>query len=305
MTIAPEHTAAELYLGTHQCHWLHDVKYRHHFEGRTLFVAIHRLATRKSPYPPALHRYCVDSGGFSALQRHGRFVASASEHVAMVRRIVGQLGPGLCLWVAPQDWMCEDIVIYGGLAPRGVVFHGTRDARGLRPGDEEQDRDTAVRIHQRLTVANFLELRWLAPDIPWIPVLQGQTLAHYEYCDQLYRRAGVDLAAAPVVGLGSVCRRQATAEIEEIVGHFHAKGYRLHGFGVKTLGLSRYAHQLVSADSLAWSEDARRKPPLPGHEARHINCANCPDWAARWHQRIVARHLTPSGTQPSLFGGAP
>jgi hypothetical protein len=283
---------AELYLGTHEVHWLFDRRYEKLLAGVTLFVAIPRLIKRVSPFPPALHPYCIDSGGFSELQKHGKWRFTAAEYVALVRRIVSQLGRELCQWVAPMDCMTEDLVIFGGIGPRGLVFKGTRELRGLKPGEPEQDSVTAVRIHQRLTVDNFLELVSLAPEIPWIPVLQGQTLADYKCCDQLYREAGIDLAAAPVVGLGSVCRRQATAEIEEIVDHFHAKGYRLHGFGVKTLGLGRYADKLVSADSLAWSEDARRSDPLPGHT--HKNCANCPDWAIRWHRRIVQQHLTPA-----------
>ncbi|MEV0112805.1 hypothetical protein AB0H77_06050 [Streptomyces sp. NPDC050844] len=82
-----------------------------------------------------------------------------------------------------------------------------------------------MRIHQRLTVDNLVELRRLAPEIKFIPVLQGSSLEDYVHCDQLYAQAGIDLAAEPVVGLGSVCRRQATSEIREIVEHFAGKGY--------------------------------------------------------------------------------
>jgi hypothetical protein len=283
---------AELYLGTHMTSWLWDERLRRLFDGVTFFLSRVRLAKRVSAFPRALHPYCIDSGGFTELQRHGRWTLTAAEYVAEVRRFLAELGPDLCRWVAPQDWMCEEIVIRGGVAARGVVFHGTREARGLKPEDPEQDLTAAVRIHQRLTVDNYCELTDLAPEIKFIPVLQGRTLADYEHCDQLYRQAGVNLAAVPVVGLGSVCRRQATSEIREIVEHFHAKGYRLHGFGVKTLGLAQYADGLVSADSMAWSEDARRDAPLPGHT--HKNCANCPDWAIRWHRGIVRRHLTPA-----------
>lgn len=285
---------AELYLGTHMTSWLWDARLRGLFGGVTFFVSRVRLAQRKSPFPSALHPYCIDSGGFTELQRHGRWTLTPAEYVAEIRRYLAQLGPGLCRWVAPQDWMCEEIVIRGGAGARGTVFHGTRRARGLPPGGPEQDLTMAVRIHQRLTVENYLTLTALAPEIPFIAVLQGSTLADYRACDAMYAAAGVDLSRLPVVGLGSVCRRQATSEIEEIVEHFAGKGYRLHGFGVKTLGLARYADGLVSADSMAWSEDARRSDPLPGHETRHINCANCPDWAARWHQRIVTQHLAPA-----------
>lgn len=285
-----------LYFNTHQTNWLYAKKYEQMLRGYTLFVAVPRLLKRATAFPRALHPYCIDSGGFSELQEHGTWRQSAAQHVDTVRRIVGQLGAELCEWVAPQDCMCEDLVIYGGIGPRGTVFKGTRELRGLKPGEPEQDRLTAVRIHQRLTVGNFLDLVSLAPEISWIPVLQGQTLADYEYCDQLYREAGIDLAAAPVVGLGSVCRRQATGEIEEIVDLFHAKGYALHGFGVKTLGLGRYGPKLVSADSLAWSADARERrapgrvrfDPFPQHT--HKNCANCPDYAVWWHQGLVNKY---------------
>lgn len=284
---------AELYLGTHERHWLHDERFEERLAGRTLFVSLSRLIMRKSEFPKALHPYCIDSGGFTELQKHGRWRLTAVEYVALIRRLVGELGPDLCKWVAPQDWMCEEIVIRGGVARRGLRFHGTREARGLQPGDPEQDLTTAVRIHQRNTVINLIELRRLAPEIKFIPVLQGQTIDDYAYCDQLYSEAGIDLAAEPVVGLGSVCRRQATAEIEEIVSHFHAKGYRLHGFGVKTLGLERYGSKLVSADSLAWSDVAREDDvQLDGHT--HKNCANCVDWAVQWHSRIVREHLSPA-----------
>ncbi|MBQ1166450.1 hypothetical protein KBZ21_51530, partial [Streptomyces sp. A73] len=67
----------------------------------------------------------------------------------------------------------------------------------------------------------------------------------------MYTDAGIDLAAEPIVGLGSVCRRQAPSEINEIVATLHSHGLRLHGFGVKTQGLSDYGPSLYSADSMA------------------------------------------------------
>ncbi|MBQ1164222.1 hypothetical protein KBZ21_40170, partial [Streptomyces sp. A73] len=42
-------------------------------------------------------------------------------------------------------------------------------ARGLTDDEPEQDLDTAVRFHQQRTVDNLIELRTLAPDIPWMP----------------------------------------------------------------------------------------------------------------------------------------
>ncbi|MBQ1163849.1 hypothetical protein KBZ21_38265, partial [Streptomyces sp. A73] len=79
-----------------------------------------------------------------------------------------------------------------------------------------------------------------------MPVLQGWTLQHYLDCLAMYTDAGIDLAAEPIVGLGSVSRRQATSEINEIVATLHSHGLRLHGFGVKTQGLSDYGPSLYS-----------------------------------------------------------
>jgi len=59
-------------------------------------------------------------------------------------------------------------------------------------------------------VDNLICLRDLAPDLPIIPVLQGWTVADYLRCADLYDHRGINLAAEPLVGLGSVCRRPAT-----------------------------------------------------------------------------------------------
>ena len=122
--------------------------------------------------------------------------------------------------------MCEPIVIHGGQVGR-MKFVGTH---------------LSVQEHQRRTVANLMQLREMAPDLPFIPVLQGYTLPEYERCADLYAAAGIDLTTEPLVGLGSVCRRQATKEAHAIVAALHRRGVtRLHGFGVKTLGLNTAA----------------------------------------------------------------
>jgi hypothetical protein len=61
----------------------------------------------------------------------------------------------------------------------------------------------------------------------------------------------------------------------------------LHGFGVKKTGLTRYGQALASADSMAWSFDARRRPPMSG--CTHATCANCLPFALRWRGEVVNR----------------
>lgn len=116
-----------------------------------------------------------------------------------------------------------------------------------------------------------------------MPVLQGWTLADYWTCVDLYAQAGIRLADYPLVGLGSVCRRQATAETDTIVRSLGAV-LPLHGFGTKTSGLASYGRWLTSADSMAWSYAGRREP---GCTPSHGSEANCRQYALRWHAAVL------------------
>lgn len=264
---------ALFYLGAHQPHWLWRASF-------PLFVS-HRQLARRVTLHPASCRWALDSGGFTELQRFGRWTVTPEEYVTAVRRYRNHIGH--LDWAAPQDWMCEPAIIQGGKWG-SQRFAGT----GL-----------SVPEHQRRTVDNFLRLRELAPELPFIPVLQGWTLDDYLACVELYRSAGVDLARLPRVGLGSVCRRQSTAEITNIVYTLHRAGLRMHGFGVKTGGLHRYGYDLASADSMAWSYAARRLPPLPDCTG-HKNCANCLTYATKWRARLLTA-LSQRGHQGELF----
>ncbi|MGI5138175.1 DUF7221 family queuine tRNA-ribosyltransferase-like protein [Streptomyces sp. CA-106110] len=248
------------YLTTHKRHWIKrtDVP---------LFLKSEHFAAAATLYP-AKGPYAVDSGGFSELQRHGYWTRTPRQYVEDLRRIWECVGP--YDWAAQQDWMCEDLIIHGGKVGKNV-FVGTH---------------LSVAEHQRRTVANFLELRSLARDLRIAPVIQGRTVPDYERCVDLYEKAGVDLRAEPVVGLGSVCRLQSTREGAAIVTAMAAHGFKLHGFGFKILGLERVGHLLASADSAAWSAHARRRPSLPGHTT-HKNCANCLEYALRWRTRVI------------------
>ncbi|MFE1885245.1 deazapurine DNA modification protein DpdA family protein, partial [Streptomyces diastatochromogenes] len=249
----------KFYLTTHKRHWIK-------LTDKPLFLKSEHFVSAAKLYP-ALGPYAVDSGGFGELQHRGDWTRTPRQYVQDLRRIWECVGP--YDWAAPQDWMCEEAIIEGGWFG-GQYFVGTH---------------LSVAEHQRRTVANFLELRSLAPDLRIVPVLQGREVEDYERCVELYDKAGVDLRAEPVVGLGSVCRLQSTKKGAAIVTAMAAHGFKLHGFGFKILGLERVGHLLASADSAAWSSHARRRPPLPGHT--HKNCANCLDYALKWRQRVV------------------
>jgi len=162
-------------------------------------------------------------------------------------------------WAAVQDWMCEPVI---------------RERTGLTVAD-----------HQRLTIQSYLDLSALAPEIEWLPVLQGWQRGDYLDHVRQYERAGVRLEVLPLVGLGSVCRRQDTLMAEELIAELSRAGLAVHAFGIKTRGLRRVAHLLESSDSLAWSTRARKASALPG--CTHEHCNNCLRFALRWRQRVL------------------
>lgn len=244
----------ELYLGTHEPSWL----------GRSplpLFLSIERA--RRFGRRAALNGWALDSGGYTRLHLGG-WTTSPAEYLEAVYRLDDRC-PGM-RWAAPQDWMCE---------PSALAATGR-----------------TVDQHQRLTVDNFLELHAIDERRLIIPAVQGWAPGDHERCVDLYTDAGVDLRAFPLVGVGTICRRQDTSEIHGIVRALRSHGLRMHGFGVKSGGIERYGHLLTSADSLAWSYRARRAagdgtPPLCG--GSHRSCANCYAWAHAWHARIADR----------------
>jgi hypothetical protein len=244
-----------LFLGTHQPHWLR-------FSSVPLFVSYLRLRDYRNP--PQAHCYWAeDSGGFSELSIRGRWTVEPARYADAVTAHMER--PGLLCWAAIQDWMCEPFI----LGQTGKT----------------------IREHQDRTIESYLTLRSLAPRVPWAPVLQGWTPGDYVRHHFSYAAAGIDLRRQPVVGVGSVCRRQGMTVAEDIFRCLRGLGLRLHGFGLKITGLRTIAPMLASADSMAWSFEGRRSPPLPGHT--HKNCANCYDYALRWMRKV--RRVIKSG----------
>lgn len=246
---------ARFYCGTHEPHWL----------GRAPipWCVSYRRFTRR-PYRVnvrALAPWGLDSGGFTELRDRGRWTLSAAEYAAGAERL--RVDVGMMAWAAPQDWMTEPFII-------------------ARTGLD-------VATHQARTIASVLELVDLAPAVPWIPVLQGQTVDDYLHHVDAYARAGIDLTRAPLVGLGSICRRGHTAEIVGLVDQLADVGIRLHAFGAKSTALPRIGARIASADSTAWSYNARRN----GRNRNGLDVAVT--WAARMTRTLgraePAKHL--------------
>lgn len=267
------------YLTTHKQGWLWRED-----AGCRLFVSHRRLSDAAR-----LHRatvpWALDSGAFSEVSMFGRHTTSPRDYVrAVIRydRDVGRLE-----WAAPQDMMCEPAIIGGGIID-GRRVPGT----GL-----------SVLEHQRLTIANFLELRDLwereceaecyDPDYgcPFMPVLQGWEPGEYLRCADMYDAAGVRLEDYDIVGLGSVCRRNTPSELMRVLEGVIPRltpWLALHGFGMKTQGLEVAGHLMTSADSASWSYTARREGiVLDGHA--HGHCGNCLAYAKQWRRGMLAK----------------
>ncbi|WP_309115989.1 hypothetical protein [Saccharothrix sp.] len=238
-----------------------------------LFISYSTLSKYKhggDHFPKGLTLWAGDSGAYSELDEHGEWTVDQDVYGGAVYRFMEDIGTPP-MFFSPQDWMCEPHI----LAKTGLT----------------------VRDHQEYTIDSVVYLRREFPHAPWIPVLQGWTMQDYLHHLEMYRLAGFDLAAEPLVGLGSVCRRQSTSEIGAIVTMLHSRGLRLHGFGVKLKGLEKYGHMLTSADSLAWSYDARKggiKLVECAVENAHIGpCNNCFRYAMQYRDKVLEALASP------------
>jgi hypothetical protein len=208
--------------------------------------------------------YAIDSGAYIALNGTNPDVpwfADPDTYGGMILRFIDNNGypPDFC---APQDWPCEPPV---------------RAKTGF-----------TVRQHLEFTRDSYLWLAREFPMVPWIPVLQGWDAADYLDHERMYLDAGVDLAGARRVGVGSICRRGHLPEIVDVISQFADRGYQLHGFGIKTTALPIIGGMLRSADSMAWSAHARHaKYRLP--DCTHTgDCRNCYRYAGRWREQVLA-----------------
>lgn len=222
-----------------------------------LFISARRFR-RQATTPKAIGPWAQDSGGFTELSTYGRWQTSDEEYAAETIRYAD--ASGTPRFAAIRDWMCEPYVI---------------EKTGL-----------SIDEHQRRTIASYERLSQFAPGVPWLPVIQGWRREDYERHVEMYRHAGHDVCDGRIVGVGSVCRRQATPEAVEIFTAMADMGIRCHAFGVKLEGLRAFGHRIASADSMTWSYIARRrKIRLDG--CKHQTCSSCIRWALEWRRTRI------------------
>jgi hypothetical protein len=264
------------YLGAHMPYWAGAESPLWYGEGAPLPAPVPlcisrvRLAGRKT-LPRAVCPVLLDSGGFSILSKQQQVEVFADwdltprQFIGQVRRICEEMGNIDA--VAPMDWMCEPPII----ANTGLT----------------------VTEHLKRSVGSFLELRWLAPDLKIFPVLQGDASLNPDdhlRCADMYERAGVDLTAEPLVGVGSICRLQRTDQIIDLFAALYRRygdSVRWHGFGVKTTGLGACAPGIPSADSLGWGFRGMHVKPCR-HGLGLASESNCPHFAAEWRANVLA-----------------
>jgi hypothetical protein len=235
------------WLGVHRPHWLKQTDV-------PLFVSNRQLA-RVRGLPRALGPWALDSGGFTEITQHGEWRTTPQQYVRQIRRYQDEIGH--LAWASQQDLMCEEQAL-------------------RRTG-------LSIEHHQDLTIANFLTLRDLAPELPIIPVLQGWLRPHYIRCVELFAAAGVDLTREPLVGVGSICRRPNTFTASWILQDLHAMGLKLHAFGYKKTGLAISWRHVASADSMAWSMAGRYERTCGTHSSE----ANCLHYAQGWRRDLL------------------
>jgi hypothetical protein len=207
---------------------LHQPSDAHHFT--RCCIHVERLASRRKTL--GCEDLLLDSQAFMKLRLYGRYPASPAAYAAKVARIAQLVGH---LTAVTEEYMCEPFML------------------------EKTGLDVAT--HQRLTIERYDAIRAALPvSIPLLPVLQGYQPA--EYVDHI-RQYGARLAGGAWVGVGSVCKRNSdpnaiAAVLLTIAGE--RPDLRLHGFGVKTTALQSdlIRSLLYSADSMAWSYNARR-----------------------------------------------
>lgn len=188
-------------------------------------VSVNAIARRKSPFK--VNEWLMDSGAFSQINRHGKFLMSQQQYLEQIER-----------WrptaAVAQDWMCEPFTL--------------------------QRTGRSIAEHQALTIQSYVDLS-VATRVSILPVLQGFSPVDYVRHVRQYSNL---LPPQAWVGVGSVCKRNGNGDaIEDVLLAIKSErgDLRLHGFGLKIQALERASIRalLYSADSMAWSYAGRRQ----------------------------------------------
>lgn len=121
------------------------------------------------------------------------------------------------------------------------------------------------------------------PEYYVLQVIQGYSIEEYLNCIELYDKYGIDLKKLPLVGLGSICRRQNEKEGISIIKTIGSLGINIHGFGLKTSALK----YVKSTDSMSWSV-SRFRDSQKGKEIAELSKF---EYMVRWRNSLAERGL--------------
>jgi hypothetical protein len=209
---------------------------------------------------------CVDSGGFTAARRWGRYPWSPEQYADFAREVSRDVPLDFC---AIMDYACEPAV----------------------------DRSILRTNHERIkaTIRNQAACLECAPDLPWLPVLQGDSLAERAFDLALRLRMG--MLPTEYAGIGSVCGRGAIAA-RRVVKFYTDRlpGARFHAFGMHVQALDDDAvfGALRSWDSYAWNWGRGQKDVDRPPECYHKPGESWTEYTARlarfyWRETIRPR----------------
>lgn len=175
---------------------------------------------------PHVQELFLDSGGFSFFYKSGDYEFKLYQYV----NLAYELEPD---YVAVMDYPCEPEV------------------------SRKKYKTNIERIHQ--TLDNALKLVDLAPELPWVMVVQGYTPAEYLWCLDLIKEREL---VTKTMAIGSLCVRKKIGEAWKVIKLVKAElpGWvRLHGFGVdlRFLRNRNIFHALYSTDTAAWKMNNR------------------------------------------------
>lgn len=239
--------------------------------------------------PPADHitSICIDSGGFTAARKWGKYPWTVAQYVDFIRQTSRDVPLDCC---AIMDYACEPSV----------------------------NRSTYATNIERITatIRNEAECKTAAPGLPWLPVLQGDSLK--ACCERsvakraydLARRQEWDLLPASYAGIGSVCGRSASS-VKRVVKFYadHLPGVRFHGFGMHIQALDDDAvyNVIRSWDSYGWTWGRGQKDVDRPPEYRRIPTERYTDYTKRlarlyWQNTVLPRLERPR--QMALFNSS-
>lgn len=253
----------KFYLGTDMKQWLVDAHV-------PLFLSYRVFGKQAShTLPRASAPWALDSGGFAELIDFGKWTVSAEDYVAGTRRLRDAIGN--LEFACPQDWVCS---------PPALAATGK-----------------TIEYHQRASVESVIELRELAPEIHWTPVLQGWSPVDYHGHWGMYEGASINLVKEPLVCVGSIALRQTDPAVGQVIRSLAKAGMKIHALGVKSSGLKMFGDVLASADSAAWFWNAVMRPgPMLAEckeahrRGEHLKkCNHCLHYALVWRESLLSQ----------------